>query len=368
MTLAPGARLGPYEILAPLGAGGMGEVYRARDTRLDRDVAIKVLPRAARRRSGRAGALRARSPGRRGALASRTSSRSTTSARKAASPTRSRSCSRARRCASGSRPERLAPAQGRRDRGVRSPTASPRRTSSGIVHRDLKPENVFLTRDGRVKILDFGLAQRRRAGLGPTATTRDDRGAATEPGTVLGTVGYMSPEQVRGEPADARSDIFSLGACSTRCSRAGAPSAADAAAETMTAILRDEPPELAASSAGVPPALDRIVRALPREEPGRALPVGARPCICPARSRIGVATSRRRGQRRSGNGGGPAAPRGMAGCRCRRCPGAGDCRRVSTSAVAVSPPSLRRGRHRSLAVLPWPTSTGDHHRTTSPTG
>src|SRR5262249_7564784 len=125
----------------------------------------------------------------------------------------------------------------------------------GIVHRDLKPENVFLLADGQVKILDFGLAKAIGTGPGGDNETR----AATDPGTVMGTVGYMAPEQVRGQAVDARSDLFALGAVLYEMLSGRRPFQRDTAAETMTAILKEDPPDLTAGR-DLPPALDAIVR------------------------------------------------------------------------------------------------------------
>src|SRR5258706_4228686 len=130
----------------------------------------------------------------------------------------------------------------------------------GIVHRDLKPETLFVTKDGRVKILDFGLAKLIQTDLHPGNTSLPTASGGTEPGVVLGTLGYMSPEQVKGSPADARSDIFSFGAILYEMLSGRHAFRGDSAAETMSAILREEPPDLSATNQGVSPGLDRIVR------------------------------------------------------------------------------------------------------------
>jgi Tol biopolymer transport system component len=130
----------------------------------------------------------------------------------------------------------------------------------GIVHRDLKPENLFITKDGRVKILDFGLAKLTQKEAGPEASSLPTATAGTEPGVVLGTLGYMSPEQVRGLPADARSDIFSFGAILYEMLSGKRAFRGDSAADTMSAILREDPPDLSVTNQNVPPGLERIVR------------------------------------------------------------------------------------------------------------
>ncbi len=253
VSLPAGTKLGPYEIVTPLGAGGMGEVYRARDAKLGREVAIKVLPAHL---AGDAHAIE-------------------------------RLEREARVLASASHPNIIAIfdfgssdgliyvvmelLDGHTLRALLGDGALPvRRTvdyaiqiaqglgaahDRGIVHRDLKPENLFVTRDGHVKILDFGLA-RQHVLLGADETTLAQQ---TEPGTVLGTVGYMAPEQVQGKPADARSDIFAFGAVLYEMLSGRRAFKGQSAAETMHAILRDDPPDLLESVKSLPPALHRIV-------------------------------------------------------------------------------------------------------------
>src|SRR5712691_8519812 len=258
MTLAAGTRLGPYEILSPLGAGGMGEVYKARDSKLKRDVAIKVLPRS---------------------LASDPD-------------TLARFEREAKAVAALSHPNILAihdfgthagtayavmellegeTLRGKLDAGpitqkqavdyalqvAKGLSAAHER---GIVHRDLKPENLFVSKDGHLKILDFGLAKKVEA-VAPGKETGAPTGSGhTEPGTVMGTMGYMSPEQVRGLPVDHRSDIFSFGTILYEMLSGRKAFRRDTASDTMAAIMRDEPPELTQSGRNISPALDHIVR------------------------------------------------------------------------------------------------------------
>jgi len=257
MALNPGTRLGAYEVLTLVGAGGMGEVYKARDTRLGRDVAIKVLPEAF-----------------------------------AADPDRAARFEReARAIAALSHPTILAIFDVGTEDGVAYAVTellvgatlrttvgavTPRKAiqyaiqiarglaaahSRGIAHRDLKPDNLFVTTDGQLKILDFGLA--RQVPDGCDASTLLTRDHVTHPGTVLGTVGYMSPEQVRGEPGDARSDLFSFGAVLYELVSGRRAFQRPTAAETMTAILHEDPPPLAlkTSDRGIAvPTLARIIQ------------------------------------------------------------------------------------------------------------
>ena len=256
MTLTFGTKLGPYEIVAPLGAGGMGEVYRARDARLGRDVAIKVLPEALAKDADR---LR----------------RFEQEARTIAAlnhpnilgihdigaydgaPFLVSECLEGQtlrdKLKSGPLPARLAIEYAL---GIAQGLAAAH--EKGIVHRDLKPENVFVTREGRVKVLDFGLAKLVRPDEShETVVTLAS--PATLPGMVMGTVGYMSPEQVRGEPSDARSDIFSLGAVLYEMLTGKRAFKRETFAETMSAILREEPPDLSDTGWQGPLALQRIL-------------------------------------------------------------------------------------------------------------
>jgi len=259
MTLAAGTRLGSYEITAKLGEGGMGEVYRARDTKLQRDVAIKVLP-----------------------------------AEFAADRERLERFDReARAVAALSHPNILAifdsgseagqvyavmellEGESLRERLRDGPLGTRKAVEiaaeiaqglaaaheRGIVHRDLKPENVFVLPDGRVKILDFGLA---RESAGPGSKSQllaaPTEGPGTAPGAVLGTVGYMAPEQVRGLLADARADLFALGVILYEMLTGRRAFLRDSSVETMSAILREEPPELATLAGRLPAALEQVLR------------------------------------------------------------------------------------------------------------
>ncbi len=259
--LNAGTKLGPYEVISPLGAGGMGEVYRARDARLDRVVAVKVLPASFASDADRL--LRFERE--------------------------------ARSVAALSHPNILAvhdigshdgtpymvtellEGETLRER-LQGGVLSPRKAveiavqvahglaaayDKGIIHRDLKPENIFLTKDGRVKILDFGLAKiapPRAEASGSIQTLTSADIALTEGGQVLGTAGYMSPEQVRGIAVDHRSDIFVFGAILYEMLTGQRAFRRDTSAETMTAILKEDPPEITELNRTISPSLDRIVR------------------------------------------------------------------------------------------------------------
>jgi len=262
MALSPGTRLGPYETVGPLGSGGMGEVYRARDPRLGREVAIKVLsehltnnPQALSRFKQEARAVAALShpnilaiydigtdQGVSFAVMELLEGESLRSRLKSASLAWSNAVEIAAAIAEG-----LAAAH-----------------AKGITHRDLKPENIFLTSDGRVKILDFGLA-RWNADVSPQEQTSAP--TETEEGRMMGTVGYMPPEQVRGERADHRSDVFSLGCvlyemvAGKRAFRGRTP------ADTLVAVLSSDPPDLAQSGPDIPPGVERVIRRCLKKNP-----------------------------------------------------------------------------------------------------
>ncbi|HEY3173895.1 MAG TPA: protein kinase [Thermoanaerobaculia bacterium] len=258
MTLSAGTRLGPYEILAPLGAGGMGEVYRARDTRLKREVAVKVLPASFSQDPER---LRRFEQEARAASALNHPNILTIhdigtheGAPYLVSELLEGETLR-EQLEEGRLPVRKAIAY-----AVQLARGLAAAHDKGIVHRDLKPENLFVTRDERVKILDFGLAKLTRPEFIRDGSQAPTNVAETEPGTVLGTLFYMSPEQVRGLPADHRSDIFSVGGILYEMLSGRRAFGGETAADTMSAILREEPPEMAATVSGIPSGLERVVR------------------------------------------------------------------------------------------------------------
>jgi eukaryotic-like serine/threonine-protein kinase len=255
MTLSAGTKLGPYEIVAPAGAGGMGEVYRARDLRLNRAVAIKVLPAAFTRDPERLRRFKQEAQ----AVAALNHSNIlavhdfgehegvTYMVTEFLEGETLRERLRA-----GAIPKRKAA-----DFAQQIACGLASVHTKGIVHRDLKPENVFVTHDGRVKILDFGLAKLTPSDQAPDAETIAWQ---TEPGVMLGTVGYMSPEQVRGQAADHRSDLFSLGVVLYEMLSGKRAFQKPTPPETLAAILNEDPPDLSQAVPDCSPGMQRIVQ------------------------------------------------------------------------------------------------------------
>ena len=256
MALAAGTRVGPHEIIALLGAGGMGEVYRARDTRLSRDVAIKVLPTSFATDADRLRRFEqeARATGllnHPNILAVHDTGHHEGSPYVVSELLEGQTLRE--RVAGGALPLRKAVEIGAQvARGLAAAH------DKGIVHRDLKPENVFVTNDGQVKILDFGLAKLTQPESGEASQSPTEM-RGTDAGSVLGTVGYMSPEQVRAQPVDHRSDIFSFGSVLYEMLSGRRAFRGDSAVETMSAILKEDPPDLSETNRSLPPALERIV-------------------------------------------------------------------------------------------------------------
>ena len=251
-----GTSLGPYQLLGSIGAGGMGEVYRARDPRLGREVAIKILPPqfsadSERLRRFEQEARAAAALNHPAILAIYDLGTQSNGSPYIVSELLEGESLR-ERLRSGPLSLRKAV-----EYGAQIALGLAAAHEKGIVHRDLKPENLFLTKDGRTKILDFGLAKlTERASDAETVVHSE----GTSPGMVLGTVGYMSPEQVRGITTDHRSDIFTLGAILYEMLSGKRAFHGDTTADTMSAILKEEPPELTETNRQVPPALERIVR------------------------------------------------------------------------------------------------------------
>ena len=258
MTLDVGAKLGRYEIRSKLGEGGMGEVYRAYDAAMHREVAIKVLPAALsadKERLARfeqeaqtAGSLNHPNilvihhidthDGAPYIVSELLEGETLRERMGGVALSQRKAIDYALQIAHG-----LAAAH-----------------EKGIVHRDLKPENVFITKDGRVKILDFGLAKLTGGSDGSQSQTEiPTRRVDTDPGVVMGTIGYMSPEQVRGKPADHRSDIFSFGAILYEMLSGRRAFRGESTADTISAILREDPPDLSTTNRGINPAVERVV-------------------------------------------------------------------------------------------------------------
>src|SRR6266542_591432 len=268
MTLSAGTRLGPYEVLSPLGVGGMGEVYRGRDPRIGREVAIKVLPESFSRDAERLRRFEkeARSAG---VLNHPNVLVVYDVGEHDGSPYIVEEL-----LEGGTLRERLMQGPLRPAEAVEYAVQIARGLAAahekGVIHRDLKPENLFLTRDGRVKILDFGLAKLTQPEMAAAeAAEAATLSAVTESGVTLGTVGYMSPEQVRGLPADARSDIFSLGAVLYEMATGKRAFRGISPAETMSMILKEQPPAVGDANPDAPPGLDRVVRRCLEKEPAR---------------------------------------------------------------------------------------------------
>ncbi len=260
MALVAGTRVGPYEILAPLGAGGMGEVYRACDTRLGREIALKILPESFARETDRlhrfeqeARAVAALNhPNILGVFDIGQHNGSPFLVSELLEGETLRAV-----LDSGALPQRKTI-----EYGVQIAQGLAAAHAKGIVHRDLKPENVFVTKEGRIKILDFGLAK--LAQKASAAAAESDgitlTSADTAAGVVVGTASYMAPEQVRGEPVDPRTDIFALGTVLYETLSGQRTFHRDTPAETMTAVLKDEPQALTDPQHPISPALDRIVQ------------------------------------------------------------------------------------------------------------
>ena len=265
MPFAPDTQLGPYKIISLIGSGGMGEVYRARDTRLLRDVALKVLPASftndpdrLRRFEQEARAVAALNHPN---IVSVYDVGAAGEVHYIVSELLEGDTLRQRITPSGIPVRRAIELASQLANGLAAAH------DQGVVHRDLKPENIFVTRSGRLKVLDFGLAKLRGLGAG-----RQDGATATQTqaGQVMGTVGYMSPEQVKGDAVDHRSDIFSFGSILYEMLNGQRAFKRDTSAETMTAILNEDPPEFSrAPIAAIAPALERIVRHCLEKQPSQ---------------------------------------------------------------------------------------------------
>ena len=257
MTLAAGTKLDSYEVLGLLGAGGMGEVYRARDPVLKREVAIKVLPsfvsqdpdRLRRFEQEAQAAAALNHPNILAVYQFGVFEGAPYLVSELLEGTTLRQLMQR-----GPMPVRKAI-----DYGVQIAHGLAAAHEKGIVHRDLKPENLFVTKDGRVKILDFGLAKLMQRQPDPDGTCADNDRRRPIPGMVMGTAGYMSPEQVRGKTVDHRTDIFAFGAILYEMLTGKRAFQRSTSAETMTAILNDDPPSISQIVQTTPPGLQRVV-------------------------------------------------------------------------------------------------------------
>src|SRR5437660_2396031 len=268
-TISPNTTIAQYTIVSKIGEGGMGEVWRARDTKLGRDVAIKVLPAAFSENSERlrrfeqeaqaAGALNHPNILSIYHIGTHDGAPYIVSELLEGEELRDR-------LDQGQLPLRKVV-----DYAQQIVSGLAAAHEKGIVHRDLKPENLFITRDERVKILDFGIAKLTASSQATNPDISEDatRKVLTNPGMVIGTVGYMSPEQVRGQTADHRSDIFSFGAILHEMITGRRAFRRETMAETMTAILKEEPEELRTSNPNINPSLERIVNRCLEKKPER---------------------------------------------------------------------------------------------------
>jgi serine/threonine protein kinase len=266
VTLTKGTRLGDYEVQSLVGSGGMGEVYRAHDRRLDRDVAIKVLPsflssdldRLRRFEQEARAAAALNHPNILAVFQMGTYEGAPYLVSELLDGLTLREHLRR-----GALPIKKAI-----DYAIQIAHGLASAHDKGIVHRDLKPENLFVAKNGRIKILDFGLAKLMQLKAESAATTRT-LGEPTEAGVVMGTVGYMSPEQVRGEAADHRTDIFAFGAIVYEMLSGKRAFQGATAVETMGAILKDDPRPVAEIVPAIPPGLQRIVHRCLEKDPDR---------------------------------------------------------------------------------------------------
>jgi serine/threonine protein kinase len=257
-TISPNTKIAQYTIVSKIGEGGMGVVWRARDSKLGRDVAIKVLPAVMSENADRlnrfeqeaqaAGALNHPNILSIYHIGTHEGAPYIVSELLEGETLRER-------MAGGALPQRKAI-----DYALQIAKGLAAAHDKGIVHRDIKPDNIFITDDGRVKILDFGLAKLTSIDSAASQTEVPTRKVNTDPGTVMGTMGYMSPEQLKGQPADHRSDIFSFGAILYEMLSGKRAFRGDSMAETMSAILREDPPDLSETNKTISPAFERVVR------------------------------------------------------------------------------------------------------------
>jgi serine/threonine protein kinase/TolB-like protein/Flp pilus assembly protein TadD len=274
--------LGPYELLAPIGAGGMGEVFRARDTRLNREVAIKVLPKEFATDPDRLRRFEQETK----TLAALNHPNILTlydAGIQDGAPFLVSELLEGKTLREEVRAGAL-PLRRATDYALQTAQGLAAAHAGGVIHRDLKPENIFITKDGRVKVLDFGLAKLRLVGTRSTASPTENLEAgvepaptisigataiinSTQPGVVMGTPAYMSPEQVRGEPTDHRSDIFAFGCVLYEMLNGTSAFRRDTPVESMHAVLKEEPSALTGTNPQFPPALERIVRRCLEKQP-----------------------------------------------------------------------------------------------------